>query len=109
MGKIKVKALQIGMTLTADVSDPNGRFLLSNGCELNDKHLKALKAWGVISVNIDDAEMPVNINKIEISPEIYKTIEQQVHARLIHNNMDSPFIKELATESITFFIEQLGE
>jgi len=58
MAKIKVKSLQVGMTLSADVCDPNGRFLLGDGCELNEKHLKALNAWGVISVEINDADMP---------------------------------------------------
>ena len=97
------------MTLTADVCDPNGRFLLGEGCELNDKHLKALSAWGVISVEINDDEMPENENKIEISAEIYNAIEEQVHARFKHNDMKLPFINELLNESVHFFVEQLGE
>ncbi len=109
MAKIKVKNLQVGMTLTADVCDPNGRFLLGEGCELNEKHLKALNAWGVISVEVKDDDMPENEGIIEISPEVYQTIEAQVHARFIHNDMEVPFIKELATESVSFFVEQLGE
>ena len=109
MAKIKVKKLQVDMTLNADVCDPNGRFLLGQGCELNEKHLKALSAWGVISVEVKDDDIPENENAIEISPEIYQTIEAQVNARFIHNNMEIPFIKELATESVRFFVEQLGE
>jgi len=109
MAKIKVKDLQIGMTLTADVCDPNGRFLLGNGCELNEKHLKALNAWGVISVEISDGEMPEDIGKISIDPEIYAAIEEQVKSRFRHNNMHLPFIHELSNESIRFFVEQLGE
>lgn len=109
MAKIKVKDLQVGMTLTADVCDPNGRFLVGDGCELNEKHLKALNAWGVISVEINDDEMPENGNKVEISPEIYKVIKEQVNSRFLHNNMELPFIKELANESILFFVEQLRE
>ena len=109
MAKIKVKNLQVGMTLTSDVCDPNGRFLLGEGCELNEKHLKALSAWGVISVEVKDDDMPENESAIEISPEIYQAIEAQVNARFIHNNMEIPFIKELATESVRFFVERLGE
>lgn len=109
MAKIKVKDLAAGMTLTADVCDPNGRFLLGDGCQLVDKHIKALNAWGVISVEINDDDLPEDINRIEISPEIYKVIEDQVNSRFMHNNMEQPFIKELATESIRFFVEQLGE
>lgn len=109
MAKIKVKNLQVGMTLSADVCDPNGRFLLGEGCELNEKHVKALNAWGVISVEINDEDMPDDQNHIEISPEIYQAIEEQVKARFCHNDMNSPFIKELTTESIQFFVEQLGQ
>lgn len=108
MAKIKVKNLQVGMTLSADVCDPNGRFLLGYGCELNEKHIKALNAWGVISVEINDADMPDNEEIISISPEIYNAIEQQVKDRFQHNDMNSPFVKELANETVHFFVEQLG-
>ena len=109
MAKIKVKDLQIGMSLTEDVCDQNGRFLLSSGCELSDKHLKALNAWGVISVEISDDEMPEDQNGIEISSEVYKVIENQVKTRFQHNDMSLPFIDELSRESVRFFVEQLGE
>ena len=109
MAKIKVKDLAVGMTIIADVCDTNGRFLLGEGCELIEKHIKALNAWGVISVEISDDDMPEDINKVEISSDIYKVIEEQVNSRFLHNNMEQPFIKELATESIRFFVEQLGE
>ena len=109
MAKIKVKNLQVGMTLSADVCDPNGRFLLGEGCELNEKHVKALNAWGVISVEINDADMPENEDMIKISPEIFNAIEVQVKERFLHNDMNSPFVKELATESVRFFVEQLGQ
>lgn len=109
MAKIKVKALEVGMTLTADVCDPNGRFLLGEGCELNEKHVKALNAWGVISVEISDDDMPEEQGKIEISPEIYAVIEDKVKTRFQHNDMSIPFIEELTKESVRFFVERLGE
>jgi len=108
MAKIKVKELQVGMTLIADVCDPNGRFLLGEGCVLNEKHLKALSAWGVISVEIHDNEMPEIEDKIEISPEAYMAIEDAVKERFIHNNLEAPFIDELYKVSVRFFVEQLG-
>ena len=108
MAKIKVKDLEVGVSLTADVCDPNGRFLLGAGCVLSDKHLKALHAWGVISVEISDDEMPESKVDSNISPEYYKNLEEQVVARFIHNYMSVPFIKELAEESVHFLAEKLG-
>ena len=109
MAKIKVKSLEPGMQLVADVCDPNGRFLLGKGCELADKHIKALNAWGVISVEIRDEDMPEKADAISISPEIYETIENQVKARFIHNDPGNPFVSELTTEAVKFFVEQLEQ
>lgn len=109
MGKIKVKELAVGMTLIADVCDPNGRFLLGTGCELGEKHIKALNAWGVVSVEINDDDIPEDESRIKISPEIFKAIEEQVKTRFQHNDLEQPFIKELVLESTQFFVEQLGE
>lgn len=109
MAKIKVKDLEAGMTLTADVCDPNGRFLLGSGCELGEKHLKALHAWGVISVEISSDEMPDTTPGAELSPEVYKEIEEKVASRFIHNDMELPFVKELSTESVRYFVEEVGE
>lgn len=109
MAKIKVKDLQVDMTLITDVCDPNGRFLLGEGCVLNEKHLKALNAWGVVSVEIKDDEMPNLENMIEVSPEIYAAIEDTVKTLFLHNNREIAFIDELFKVSVDFFIERLGE
>jgi len=109
MAKIKVKQLEIGMTITADVCDPNGRFLLGKGCVLEEKHLKALHAWGVINVEINGDEMPDDSLITDLSPEVYNALEEQVSSRFIHNDMSHPFIKELSNESIRFFAERLKE
>lgn len=109
VAKIKVKELALGMTLTADVCDPNGRFLLGAGCELNDKHIKALNAWGVISVEIRPEDMPVGKSNVEISPKFYAVIEKHVSERFVHNDMSVPFIKELSGASVRFLAERLGD
>lgn len=109
MAKIKVKDLQENMTLTADVCDPNGRFLLGEGCVLNDKHLKALTAWGVISVEVIDTDVPEDKDRLELSAEISLVIEQQINVRFRHNDMNHPFIKELAKESKHFIVEKLED
>ena len=106
MAKIKVKELKLGMTLEKDVCDPNGRFLLGEGCVLTDKHLTALSAWGVVSVEIISSDVP-DIEKFTLSPEIAMVIEEQVNSRFKHNDENDPFIKELLVETSRFFVEKL--
>jgi len=62
----------------------------------------------VISVEISNDEMPESKLDTKLSPEHYKVLEEQVAARFIHNNMEHPFIEELAKESVHFFAEKLG-
>jgi hypothetical protein len=75
---------------------------LDKGCELNKKHLKALNAWGGISVEISDDEMPADIVRIEISAQIATVIYEQLKVSFLQNNITEPFIKELVKEFVRF-------
>ena len=45
--------LQVGMTVAQDVKDRQGRLLIPAGTSLNEKHLRAVKLWGIAVVNIE--------------------------------------------------------
>ncbi len=47
MNNIFLENIRPGMVLAQDVHDCNGRFLLSKGLNLSEKHLRILKIWGV--------------------------------------------------------------
>lgn len=58
MGTILINDLQAGMVLASDLKGSGGRMLLPAGVELQDIHLKTLKAWGITEVAIQgDAEV----------------------------------------------------
>jgi len=106
---IKVKNLTPGMTLSSDVCDPNGRFLLGKDCKILDKHITALNAWGVISVNVLDSDVENVQVANDLSPEIYQAVGQQVRSRFVKNDLEHPFIAELLNETTRFFINKLRE
>lgn len=54
---LHVDALVVGMVVTADVAGARGRVLIRAGTSLEDKHLRALKKWGVRKVSIDADKM----------------------------------------------------
>ncbi len=99
MARIKVKDLETGMKLAEDVHDANGRFLLGVDCELEDKHIRALQAWGIISVQIvgDSVEEPA---EKAIDPQLLEQVRQESLGRFRFVSMDNDFMRELFSESV---------
>jgi len=106
MAKIRVKDLEVGMILEADVCDLNGRFLIGKKCELTSKHIKALNAWGVVSVEIDGD----NIENLKIENTVSsEDCEQQINIlkqNFKHNDLEHPFIAELIPEAARHLVNK---
>lgn len=47
MGLIYIDDLKPGMKLEHDLICPNGRFLLSSGAVLEEKHIRIARSWGI--------------------------------------------------------------
>ncbi len=58
MAIVAIDDLTIGMVLASDLKGSGGRLLLPEGVELQENHLRTLKAWGVSEVDVllDDEE-----------------------------------------------------
>ncbi|MBT8342883.1 MAG: HDOD domain-containing protein [Desulfatitalea sp.] len=56
MAVVKVDQLVQGVVLAEDVLDMNARLLLAKGQEIEDKHIRVLKMWGIFEVQVDGLE-----------------------------------------------------
>ena len=107
MSKIKVHDLDAGMELASDVHDPNGRFLLGEGCELSEKHIKALQAWGVLSVEIAGVDSVESKSLQQVSPETLENLRADVRERFRDGFEEQVFMQELFTEVVNHECEAL--
>ncbi len=107
MVKVRINNLEIGMCLGADVCDLNGRFLIGKGCEITDKHIKALNAWGVVSVEINDSDINSEQSEDVISTDDYERQENELKLKFIHNDLSHPFISELITEASKYLVTKI--
>lgn len=107
MARIKVHELEAGMELASDVHDPNGRFLIGEGCVLSEKHLKALQAWGVLSVDIAGVEGGESKLSQQLSPEILEKLRAEVAMRFRTGFEKQAFMQELYTEVVNHECETL--
>lgn len=98
MTTIKLKHIELGTILSDDAKDVNGRMLLSAGSEIQEKHLKIFKTWGVTEVSIvgdDSPEEDIEIELSDVDPELLNQVEQDIDQFFILSNKEHPANREL--------------
>lgn len=56
MIRLKSEALQPGMRVARDVKNIDGMLLVPSGCQLSERQIGILQAWGVAEVEVDAGE-----------------------------------------------------
>ena len=56
MALVSVDHAEAGMVLAAAVTDRQGRLLIPEGNELSERHVQALKTWGITHVEVAGGE-----------------------------------------------------
>lgn len=97
MATIKLKNLKVGMVLTGDAKDLNGRVLLKSGAKITEKNLKTLKSWGVTETDVQKAttEDIEDTGSKDLNPELLDKAEAEVTRFFSHADRSHPAIKEL--------------
>lgn len=58
MALVEIDSLVPGMKVGKDVVESSGQILLRVGTEINEKHLRILRSWGVQQVDIEGPKPP---------------------------------------------------
>jgi hypothetical protein len=77
---IAVEKITNGIKLGADVRNKYGQILLGTGCELEEKHKKIFKMWGIVAVEIEDKKPTSSI--IEGDVTILNEAKHKLQSRL---------------------------
>ncbi len=71
MASLTLDQVRPGMVLAADVFDRRGRLLMRPGNELTERHIDALRMWGVmfleVSLNDDEPEVVEEMDPAELA------------------------------------------
>lgn len=96
MGRVNIDALKPGMVLSEDLKHPNGRLLLGKGVKLDLSHLRILKIWGIVGVEIEGVTEDLRPPALEeIDPAVLQAAEKFTQKRFACANLDHPFLQEL--------------
>lgn len=94
MRSISVEGAQEGMVLAAAVSDRRGRLLIPKGASLSDRHMHALRLWGIPQIAVE-GEANGSESASAPSPERLAQAEAKVSPRFAGVGTDHPFLAQL--------------
>jgi HD-like signal output (HDOD) protein len=100
MALVPIGQLGLGMTLSEDVKDMNGRLLIAKGVSIESQHIRVLKMWGVAEVAVEEAdpkpeEMQTGVNTAQMDRAAREVVK--IFADL---DLEHPAIKEIVKLSI---------
>ena len=87
---------ELGMVLSAPVTDRRGRLLMPAGRALEEKHLDALPIWGITQIEVegdgpDSEEDPAE----DLAPWALKRAGEDVSQLFLHDDGTHPVMQEL--------------
>jgi len=82
------------MVLAGPVSDRRGRLLIPAGKSLTEKHMGALKMWGVVQLEIE-GDGPGDDLPSAVEPELLAQVEAELTPFFEHADLNHPFVAKL--------------
>ncbi len=83
MIRVKSEALQPGMVVARDVKNIDGMLLAPAGCELSERQINILQAWGVTELEVDAGEEMAKAHDplAQLPPEMLAKLTADLRAR----------------------------
>ncbi len=99
MAQLTVDQAQPGMVLAAPVMDRRGRLLIPVGKELTERHVDALRMWGVTHIEVE-GERPDEAPAAELTPETLEAARAAVAHRFREQQGTHLFLDTLFSHAV---------
>lgn len=92
MPKIKLDDLREGMIVESDVKNLDDMLLLPSGCELTDRHIRILQAWGITDINVKASDQAEDIYDPlqRLDPVVLQQLTEEHKSRFLNFDEKSP-------------------
>lgn len=105
MALVNVDKLAKGMVLSDDVCDSNSRLLLRKGLELDNKHMRILKMWGIFQVRVQGASSGDSDDNGTQDSDRLDEISGELKRCFQSLDLQHPAIREVLRLSVMYRIE----
>ncbi len=95
MPRRTIDQLEPGMVLAEAATGPRGNVLLGDGVELTERHIRALKTWGVSAVQVEGEEDAAETSVEELAPELLEAARAEVEPRFALAGHDAEPLAQL--------------
>ena len=102
MPYVSIDQLKPGMVLATDVTDTNGRLLLSEGQSIARKHLSIFKMWGVPEVQVKHAGEGEPENNHTLNPEAMRRVAEMLKPTFADNDLTHPAVAEIFRQAVLY-------
>jgi len=108
MGILSIKEVKPGMKVAQPVDNYQGQLILPSGTVLSEKHIKLLKTWGVVELNIDGVECRKVDRLALLNDENRQIAEKEIALLFPFENLDE-FNMELKRVAVNALINNIDE
>lgn len=103
MTRIMLDQAQPGMILEQPVVNTNGRVLLPTGCEINEKHIKAMKMWGIVDLCVKGTTENAETETDDTAPEKLEDAKNNLAEAFKYANTGTPIMDAIYQEAVAFY------
>lgn len=108
MAKISVNDIRPGMRLATDLISDMGRFLLGKGTVLEEAHVRILKIWGIMALDVEQGSEETEAEAEAISPEALARAEDVLRHRFRQNDLEFPVTRQLHRICVERLARRIG-
>ena len=94
MAQVTLDQALVGMVLASNVHDRRGRLLMPAGKELTERHLAAMRMWGVSLIEVE-GEGPEVESEPDFDEEILARADAEIDDLFSNAGEDHPLLAEL--------------
>lgn len=108
MGILSIKEVKPGMKITQPVYNYQGQMLLPSNTVISERHMKLLKTWGVVELQIEGVECRIVDKLALLNDENRQIVEKEIAFLFPCENLDE-FNMELKRVAINALINHIDE
>lgn len=107
MARLILDDVKPGMMLNEAVKNNNGQMLLDEGAVLTEKHIKAMKMWGIMDVSVKDSgEIEEGQSGENINPAQLEKAKKIIKDRFCLTDLDSELMSTIFNRAAIEYVRE---
>ena len=104
MARLPLDQLTIGMVLAEPLKNANGSVMLPPGSAITEKHIRAMRMWGVLDIDIQGEAAPAtSTNSLPTNASDVAKAQAELQPVFTFANLDNPVMAEIFNQAVIHY------